>query len=267
MTLRTITLAGVALFGIVPAHAADLPVRVAAPARVDYVATPSWTGFYVGLFAGYGWGRARASEPFDSNTGFFYNFTGNAYRFDTSGFLGGGTIGYNVQSGAFVYGLEGEVGYLGLRGSAIDPNGTATGTPDTETKFRSDVYGAITGRFGLTSARALFYGKGGAAFLNARASTIDPCVAPPATCGTGTLNMTGNKVMVGWTAGGGLEWMFGPNWSAKAEYAYFDFGRIETAGPSNVPGEFYRQNIRVTAHTAKAGINYRFGGGPVIARY
>jgi opacity protein-like surface antigen len=45
---------------------------------------------------------------------------------------------------------------------------------------------------------------------------------------------------------------------AKAEYAYYDFDSIDTAGPSNVPGEHYRQSIAVTAHTVKAGLNYRF---------
>jgi opacity protein-like surface antigen len=44
----------------------------------------------------------------------------------------------------------------------------------------------------------------------------------------------------------------------KAEYAYFDFGKINTAGPSSVPGEFYRQSIDVTVHSAKIGVNHRF---------
>jgi outer membrane immunogenic protein len=246
-------------------HAADLPARMpvkAAPAVI--AAAPVWSGFYVGLFAGYGWGRAEATAPFDSNTGFFYNFLGNAYTFDADGFFGGGTLGYNLQSGAFVYGLEGEVGYLGLKGSALEPNDLPAST-DTVTRFKSDLYGAIYGRLGVAAGNALFYGKGGVAFLNAEASTIDPC-AGTAGCGTTTLTMTGDKVMVGWSAGGGVEWLFGAGWSAKLEYAYFDFGKIDTAGASSVPGEFYRQSIDVTAHSAKFGMNYRFGA-PVIARY
>ena len=78
--------------------------------------------------------------------------------------------------------------------------------------------------------------------------------------------MTGDKVMVGWSAGGGIEWMFAPGWSAKAEYAYFDFGKVHVAGASSVPGEFYRQSVDVTTHTAKVGINYRWGA-PLAARY
>lgn len=265
LRLLSCATAGLTLLGAAPSFAADLPVRVRSEQQsVDYVAPRSWNGFYVGLFAGYGWGRARATAPFDSNTGFFYNFLGNSYVFDANGFFGGGTVGYNVQSGALVFGLEGEVGYLGLRGSALEPNDLPA-TTDTVTRFRSDVYGALYGRLGFVQGAALLYGKGGIAFLNAGGSTIDPCAGTPG-CGTTTLNVTGSKVMVGWSAGAGIEYMLSHNWSAKAEYAFFDFGRISAAGPSSVAGEFYTQRIRVWTHTAKVGLNYRFGG-PVMARY
>jgi opacity protein-like surface antigen len=103
--------------------------------------------------------------------------------------------------------------------------------------------------------------------LDADASSIDPCVAPPSTCGSTTLTMRGSKLMTGWSVGGGLEWMLGPQWSTKAEYAYFDFGRIEASGPSSVPGEFYRQTVDVTVHTVKVAINYRFAPGPLMSRH
>lgn len=263
--MRSIVIAAAAgLFVASHAQAADLPARMPVKAAPAAVVAPSWSGFHVGLFAGYGWGRVEATAPFDSNTGFFYNFLGASYAFDADGFFGGATLGYSVQSGAIVYGLEGEVGYLGLKGSALEPNDLPA-TTDTVTRFKSDVYGAIYARLGVAAGNALLYGKGGVAFLNAEASTIDPC-AGVAGCGVTTLTMTGDKVMVGWSAGGGIEWMVGGGWSVKGEYAYFDFGKIDTAGPSSVPGEFYRQSIAVTAHTAKLGVNYRFGA-PAVARY
>jgi outer membrane immunogenic protein len=245
-------------------RAADLPARMPVKAPAAASAAPVWSGFHVGLFAGYGWGRAEATAPFDSSNSFFYNFLGAPYAFDADGFFGGGTIGYNLQSGVIVYGLEGEVGYLGLTGSALEPNDLPAST-DTTTRFKSDLYGAIYGRLGVAAGNALFYGKGGVAFLSAEASTIDPCAGTPG-CGTTTLTMTGDKVMVGWSAAGGVEWLFGAGWSAKLEYAYFDFGKVDTAGASSIPGEFYRQSIDVTAHSAKFGVNYRFGA-PVVARY
>ena len=246
-----------AAFAVTAPQAADLPARIPLKAAPVPAATPSWTGAYIGLFAGYGWGDAKATAPFDANTGFFYNFNGAPYGSDVDGFFGGGTLGYNWQSGALVFGVEGEVGYLGLKGSAIEPNDLPN-TTDTRTRFKSDLYGAIYGRLGIAHGNALIYGKGGVAFLDAEASTIDPCANVPG-CGTTTLTMTGDKVMVGWSAGAGIEWMFGSGWSAKAEYAYFDFGKINVAGPSSVAGEFYRQTIDVTAHTTKVGLNYRFG--------
>lgn len=229
----------------------------------------TWSGPYVGLFAGYAWGRADATEATDPALLFpFYNGAPTPYRFDVDGAFAGATAGYTWQWGALVAGVEGEIGYLGLRGSAIDPNGIAMfGTPDTETSFKSDFYAAFSGRLGVAAGPALLYVKGGPALLRADASTIDPCVAPPVGCGSGTLSMHGSKTMLGWSIGGGAEWAFNPRWTIKAEYVFFDFGSVDTAGPSNAPGEFYRQTIDVTAHTVRLGVNYRFGApAPMVAK-
>lgn len=223
-------------------------------------AADAWAGPYFGLFAGYGRGDAGAAEPYDGNFGFFYNFTSNPYSLNVDGALAGATAGYNWQRGTMVTGIEGEIGYFGLNGSAIDPNGTASGTPDTTTTFKSDGYGALNLRLGVVTGGVLLYAKGGVAALNARASTIDPCIAPPATCGTTTLTTQGRKTMVGWSLGGGAEWALGPRWTARLDYSYFDFGSIRTAGTVGpvVTGEFYTQPIDVTAHAVKVGVNYRW---------
>lgn len=249
-------LAGAVLAIAGSATAADLGPRPVydAPAAV----APAWSGPYAGLFAGYGWGKADATEPFNAATGFFYNIGSKPYSFDVDGFFGGGTLGYNWQPGALVLGLEGEIGYLGLEGSRIDPNGVANGTPDTTTRVKSDFYSAVTGRLGLPMNNILFYGKGGGAFLDAKATTIDPCIAPPVGCGIGTLSMRGDETMFGWTAGGGIEWAYAANWTAKVEYAYFDFGELDTTGTSSF-AEHERQSIDVTAQTVRVGVNYRWG--------
>ena len=69
----------------------------------------------------------------------------------------------------------------------------------------------------------------------------------------------------GYTVGAGLEYMFSPNWSAKAEYQYYNFGNTTiTAGPPDVVGTRFRDD----EHTVKVGLNYRFGwGGPVVSKY
>jgi outer membrane immunogenic protein len=232
-------------------------------------AADGWAGPYAGLFAGYAWGRAEATEATDPALLFpFYNGVATPYRFDVDGGFAGAAAGYNGQWGMIVAGIEGEVGYVGLRGSVIDPNGTAIfGTPDTETSFRSDFYAALNARLGIAAGPALLYVKGGGALLRARASTIDPCIAPPAECGTGTLTMNGSETMLGWSIGGGAEWAFDPRWTVKAEYVFFDFGSIDTTGTSNVPGEFYRQSIDVHAHTVRLGVSYRFGApAPMVVK-
>jgi outer membrane immunogenic protein len=246
------------------AHAADLPRTMPVKAPVAVV-EHSWAGHYIGLFAGYAFGRAHITAPFDSNTGFFYNFFGAPYDASIKGFLGGIAFGHNWQSRAFVFGLEGEAGYLGLKGSATEPNDLPN-TNDTITTFKSRFYAAAYARAGVANGAALLFVKAGGALLDAEASTIDPCVAPPATCGTTTLTMTGRKIMTGFTAGAGVEWMLHSQWSAKAEYAYFDFGKIGIAGPSSVAGEFYRQTVDVKVHTVKLGFNYRFVPAAVSSR-
>jgi outer membrane immunogenic protein len=241
------------------ASAADLgpgPVYGASP--VGPAPAFSWTGPYAGLFGGYGWGTAKATEPINAATGFPYNVGSTPYSVDTDGFFGGGTLGYNWQPGSLVFGVEGEIGYLGLKGSRIDPNGIAIGTPDTTTRVKSDFYGAVTGRLGVPLSNILVYAEGGGALLDAKATTIDPCIAPPVGCGIGTLSMSGDKTMFGWTAGGGVEWAYAANWTAKVEYAYFDFGTLDTTGTSTF-AKRETQSIDVTAHSVRVGLNYRFG--------
>jgi outer membrane immunogenic protein len=212
----------------------------------------AWTALYSDVFASYGWGDARSTSPFDSNLGYYYNWTDNAYSSDANDFFGGGALGINVQSFGLVAGLEGEIGYLGLKGSATDPSfepGTAP-IADTVTLLKSGVYAAAYGRFGITDGHILLYGKGGKATIRTDASTIDPCANEPGG-GTTTLAMAGSKRMRGWSVGAGIKWLFQTHWSAMAEYTYFDFGGIHTAGSSSAAGEYYRQSIDVTAYTAK----------------
>jgi len=71
--------------------------------------------------------------------------------------------------------------------------------------------------------------------------------------------MSGDETMFGWTVGGGVEWAYAANWTAKVEYGYFDFGTLDTTGSSSF-AERERQSIEVTAQTVKFGLNYRWGG-------
>lgn len=234
--------------------AADMP-SYTPPPPMAVAPVWSWQGFYVGLFAGYGWGDVDATELFNAPTLTFYNGTGAPYSLDADGFFGGAQAGYNWQFDQFVLGIEGEIGYLGLDDSRIDPNALLLPVPDTVTKFDSDFYGALTGRIGFATEQVLIYAKGGVAFLNAEASTVDGCNVGG--CGALLINATGDDTMVGWTLGAGLEYAFTPNWSIKGEYMYFDFGDFDVAGIAS-NGLAFSQNVDLTVHTAKVGINYKF---------
>ncbi len=236
------------------AMAADMP-SYTPPPPMAVAPVWSWQGFYVGLFAGAAWGDVDATELFNVPTLTYYNGFGANYTLDGTGFFGGAQAGYNWQIDQFVLGVEGELGYMNLKDSVLDPNSLLLPVPDTETKFDSDFYGALTGRVGFAVDQVLLYAKGGVAFLNADATTLDACNVGG--CGALLINATGSDTMVGWTLGGGLEYAFTPNWSIKAEYMYFDFGDFDISGLAS-NGLVYTQNFDVTAHTAKVGINYRF---------
>ena len=80
---------------------------------------------------------------------------------------------------------------------------------------------------------------------------------------TAIYNWTG--FYIGGHVGGGLEYMFAPNWSAKVEYQYYNFGDSAFVTPAALAafGSFHNDE-----HTVKAGLNYRFNlGGPVVAKY
>ena len=240
--LALLGLAGAAMFGS-GAMAADLsrPVYKAPPAGALPV-TYDWTGFYIGGHIGYGW----ADKSWQDLVGF-----GNVSH-KADGFLGGGQVGFNYQTGMFVFGVEGDFSWADIKGgSTIGP---VIGLPlganfDTTVDFTS----TLTGRLGLAFDRWLVYGKGGVAWAHDKYST-NFYTFP------GTVELS--ETRIGWTAGAGIEYAFAPNWSGKIEYNFMDFG---TRNVSFAP--FTSTEIDQQIHAVKFGINYKFGGGPLVARY
>jgi outer membrane immunogenic protein len=118
--------------------------------------------------------------------------------------------------------------------------------------------GSVTGRVGYTWGPALLYAKGGYAWRDSNNIGVSVAGVPAAFA-------TDGNHKDGYTVGTGLEYMFAPNWSAKAEYQYYNFGNTTvTAGPPDVVGARFRND----EHSVKVGLNYRFGwGGPVVAKY
>ena len=195
--MKNLLLASVGLLalGVASASAADIQRRQAMPTKEPvYVAAPyyNWTGFYVGINGGGGWGRSDFSTPFASDS------------FNTSGGLVGGTLGYNYQMGQVVFGLEGDMDWSNIRGSGTCGGGLSC-------SVRNDWLGTARGRLGYAFDRFMPYVTGGAAFGNIKTS-VD------------TLGSS-NQTKAGWALGGGIEAAIAGPWTAKVEYLHVDLGR------------------------------------------
>jgi outer membrane immunogenic protein len=265
------------------AQAADLPPAPAykAPAYVpEPVAT--WTGFYVGLNAG----GARNDTTYSTYPTGCY-LTGcaggpplNSFRsasgtFNDLSFTGGGQAGFNWQTGMVVWGVEADLQWKGENETisqtiALPAPPFAVGNFLNTTSDKMDWFGTVRGRLGfLATPSLLLYGTGGLAYGEVQSATTNGFTATPDIY-SGSID----TIRPGWTAGAGAEWMFAPNWSAKAEYLYVDLGTVSyTSTCSNnpgfcglVPAPTYQTDVRVRDNIFRFGVNYHFGG-PVVARY
>ena len=212
--MKKILLSSVALLGLATgALAADLPSRRAPAPIIAAVPVFTWTGFYVGVNAGYGWNAN------DSIT-----VGGLTFDLDDEGvFVGGAQAGYNYQIGSFVVGLEGDIQYADFGGDdRFDFDGDGILDDDFNT---SDWFGTVRARAGVAFDRALIYATGGFAFAD---------------------NATG------WTVGGGLEYAFTNNLSAKIEGLYVNLDQDD-----NFPGLDLDNDAEFGV--VRAGLNFRFG--------
>jgi outer membrane immunogenic protein len=236
--MKKLLLSAVALTAFAaPAFAADMPARTyaKAPAYSPPAVIYNWTGFYIGGHLG----GAFAGDN---------SFVGSDARF-----MGGVQGGFDYQFAPnFVMGVEAQYSWLNSNttGFAFPGGGLVTS--------RNNQIGSVTGRAGYTWGPGLIYAKGGYAWRDN--PNIGVSVA-----GTPAAFTTDGNHRDGWTVGAGLEYMFAPNWSAKAEYQYYNFGNTNfTTGPAAIVGTRFRDDD----HTVKVGVNYRVGwGGPVAAKY
>jgi outer membrane immunogenic protein len=232
------TTAAVAPFA---AQAADI---YRAPAPVSYKDAPAyvppntWAGFYVGINGGYGWGGSGNSIQYNDG-----GLGDLSKRATPEGGFGGGQIGYNFQSGSFVYGVETDFQGADISGSA---RGTTTVNGfDYNTRDRVDWFGTVRGRLGYAFDRTLIYGTGGFAYgnVNQRASLSDG------------VSVSNNNTQTGYVVGGGIEYKINPSWSMKAEYQYIDLGTAKLTGTDGVNTNALDTNF----NTARVGLNYRLG--------
>ena len=206
------------------ANAADLP-SYKAPAYVAPLYA-NWTGFYVGLNGGYGWGKADVSNVFG-------DFTTDS----TNGWLIGATLGYNYQTGMWVWGIEGDLDWSLIKGNSSNVLACGGGTCEVKDTW----FGTLRGRVGYAGWNNFMpYLTGGGAFAGLKVS--------PDTGGTFS------HTAMGWTVGAGVEYAAWSNWSMKLEYLYADLGK-STCG-ADVCG--VDTEIEPKVNIVRVGFNYRF---------
>ncbi len=258
--------AGVALLAGAPAHAADLgprPTYKAPPIVAPPVPIFTWTGCYLGIEGGGTWGRSRAvavtsTDPEDVGLPLTNDF-------NISGGLFGGTIGCNYQFAPnWVIGIENDLSWTNKRGSAsvIPPFNTA-GVETHKERWLD----TLRGRVGFSWDRVLIYGTGGVAFAGTNINVFNT---------EELVGVSDSKTRTGCTAGGGIEWAFWGNWTAKVEYLFVDFGSAHYVSPPVEIGDitFVTRDVKFNDNIVRVGINYLFnwgkapiGKGPVVARY
>jgi outer membrane immunogenic protein len=257
------------------AMAADLPMRSAPPA--PYYAAPvfTWSGFYAGINAGASFdNRAGLATPngFTPANGFFNAAAPGAgfgpFRGPSSGvgFVGGGQIGYNIQNGMFVYGLEADIDYFGQGSSGSRTFADTNVYPAPGSTFAlygrsgNGYLGTVRGCLGLAAFdRTLLYVTGGLAYGDYGTSYRLGQFTNGA--GGNVVNYTGNAgngTRVGYTIGAGVEYALTQNISAKVEYLYTNLGSRTYNLTNSTTPSFIAVKSDGTSQLARVGLNYKF---------
>jgi outer membrane immunogenic protein len=213
-----LTTTGLIALGIAPATAADLGARPYGKAPAAAIAINNWTGFYLGAMGGY-------AEENSSGVG------------TLSGGFAGGTAGYNWQAGRLVFGIEADAAWADV-GATLGIPGLAS----VDYTIRS--MGTVRGRIGYAFDQVLLYGTGGYAWSDNRltASALG-------------VSISDSQFHSGWTVGAGVEVMFAPRWSVKAEYLYRSFENQNYFVGIVPPGV---STGTINLNSVQVGVNYHF---------
>ncbi len=220
-------------------RAADLAAKAYMPPPLP--PAPTWTGFYLGINGGFGGDRNQ--YPFTVG-----GISGTS-SLNSSGFFGGGQVGYNWQfAPTWVAGLETDIDAADIQGMASTTVPGASSSIGT----RLDWFGTVRGRIGyLVTPNALLYGTGGWAYGHTTSSAS-------ATAAGLAVGASAGRDMNGWTAGAGLEYALTRWLSFKTEYLFVDLGGANLSS-GVVAGVPFSLNEKTTFHTVKAGINVKLG--------
>ena len=229
----------------VPASAADLGGPSYRPSVKDEYAyapqpMPFWRGFYFGGNVGYGWDGGN-NQSLSTSDGLF------SAGIENSGAFGGAQFGYNAQFGNIVAGIEADIQGGDVNGSRGFAGGGAVGVMSTDINY----FGTIRGRLGYASGPFLLYATGGFAW-----GSVDTRATGVTSLGNG-YDLSGSSMATGYVVGGGVEYAFSRNWSAKLEYQYINLD-AGTLGGVDSGGQAVSTKVEPDLHTVRMGLNYRF---------
>jgi len=254
-----------------PALATDLPLPVKAPRIAPPAPIYDWSGFYLGVHAGYGWDPARATfDPttYGTTTQSGLNVTAATAPFslsvDPRGWLGGLQAGYNWQNGAWVYGLEADVSWSRIKDDTARAFSVTADLGGDDSSFKGNVrlqqeldyFGTVRGRVGLAANTLLLFATGGLSWGHVKTAfeTFNVVTLNGANLSISMpRSAISDKVRFGFSVGGGAEWAFVPTWSLKAEYLYIDLGKGDTL---TLPGGVADSEFHM--HLVRAGLNHNF---------
>ncbi|HJU31069.1 MAG TPA: outer membrane protein [Hyphomicrobiaceae bacterium] len=203
------------------------------PTRYSAPTLSSWTGFYFGAHAGGVWQTVDWADV---------SLTGERVNNDSSGFIGGGQIGYNFQTGNVVFGVE-----ASISGTTLDDTHRSTVNP-AAVRYSTDIdtIATVTGRLGIVADRALIYVKAGWAGANVGISGTNTALPD---------SFSIDDWRNGWTVGGGVEMKVTRNVSLGLEYSYIDLGSENYTGVTTAANAFTITDHDTQIHSVTARLN------------
>ena len=256
--------ASLAVMGIAPALAADMPARTYTKAPAMVAPVYNWGGFYIGVDGG-------GASSHNCWTGGVPVVTSLGCH-DATGGLVGGQVGYRWQMTNWVFGLEAQGDWANLKGSSTSAIGTFGGVPFlNQTKI--DAIGLFTGQVGYAWNNVLWYAKGGAAVTHDKYFGISNTLVFAPAGGVGVVAgapfSTASETRWGGVVGTGIEFGFAPGWSVAVEYDHLFMGKHNlnfVSVPALGGGFLYTDRIKQDVDMGTVRVNYTFGG-PVLAKY
>jgi outer membrane immunogenic protein len=271
-----VPLAAAFAFAALPAQAADTyALEAGAKDTPMYETIPNWTGFYLGVNSGYGWGALSSTLNTSATDASVLPavVTAASSKLSAEGGFGGGQLGYNLQRDRIVFGVEADIQAGHIAGGAFSEANPEIVLVDTNAWAKSTLawFGTLRGRAGYSFGSTLLYATGGIAFGGVRDSLAQ--TATSFNVGTPSItesdSVSKNTTATGWVAGGGVETALTPSWSVKAEYQYIDLGSTllstnrdftYNCGVGDITcTDNGSASIKMghTYHTVRLGVNYK----------